>query len=116
MVSCCAAMHVFILIILILSLQTVKIDKTGIIQQNPLRDVISMKWDEIKSIEVINFVFKAIYISNTDLTIGEKVHLSPYKEENGLIRISYSKKILNKIMKYYNKDIPTTNIKLFGKG
>lgn len=114
-VSCCGVAFIFLLTILIFSLQTVKIDKIGIIQQNPLRDVISMKWDEIKSVEIINFIFKAIYISNANLTSEEKVHLSPYREENGIIKISYSKKILKEIKKYYNKDILTTNIKLFSK-
>ena len=47
----------------IISLQTTKIDKKGIIQQNPLRDVVILEWENIKSVRIIDHPFKSIYIS-----------------------------------------------------
>lgn len=47
----------------IISLQTTKIDEKGIIQQNPLRDVVILEWENIKSVRIIDHPFKSIYIS-----------------------------------------------------
>ena len=92
------------LYLFIISLQTTKIDKKGIIQQNPLREAIILKWKDIKQVCIIKFIFKSIYISEKNYSDGEIIHLSPFIEENKLIRIRYSKKILKEIQKYYNNE------------
>ena len=93
------------MLLFIMSLQTTKIDEKGIIQQNPLREVVILEWKNIKAIRIINILFKAIYISEFNYTDGEMLHLSPYKEANKLIRIRYSKKVLKEIQKFYNGKI-----------
>ncbi len=91
--------------IFVISLQTVKIDENGIIQQNPLRDAVIIKWENVKQVKIIKSVYKAIYISENDLSEGEMLHLSPYVSKNKLIRLRYSKKMLDEIKKYYNGKI-----------
>ena len=93
------------LYIFVISLQTVKIDEEGIIQQNPLRDAVIIKWENVKIVKIIKFIFKTIYISENDLSEGEMLHLSPYVSKNKLIRLGYSKKMLEEIKKYYNGKI-----------
>lgn len=95
----------FMLYIFVISLQTVKTDEEGIIQQNPLRDAVIIKWENVKIVKIIKFIFKTIYISENDLSEGEMLHLSPYVSKNKLIRLGYSKKMLEEIKKYYNGKI-----------
>lgn len=100
-----------ILFIFIISMQTTKIDEMGIVQQNPLREVISIKWEDVKKIKIIKFVFKAIYITSLDLSDGEMLNINPYKEENKLLRILYSKKAISEIKKFYKGEIDILNNK-----